>query len=182
MSAGLAYEALNELGDKKYPLIIILNDNEMSISKPIGAISKYLSKLLSKSCYQNFKSKFKPMLKKMPKGLAYFIKKIDDSFKMITPGIIFQELGVEYIGPIDGNDIKEMIEVLEIARNMKKPVLIHAQTIKGKGYKIAEGPLETWHGVGSFDIKTGKTLKKNITQNPTSVFSEYLLKMCKKTS
>jgi len=180
MSAGLVYEALNELGDKKYPLIIILNDNEMSISKPIGAISKYLSKMLSGSCYQNFKGKMKPLLKKMPKGLAYLIRKIDESFKIITPGIIFEELGIEYIGPIDGHNIKEIVEVLQIAKSMKKPVLIHAQTIKGKGYKIAEGPIEAWHGVGSFDIKTGKTFKKNLTKNPTDVFSDYLLTLCKK--
>jgi 1-deoxy-D-xylulose-5-phosphate synthase len=181
MSAGLVYEALNELGERKYPLIIILNDNEMSISKPIGAISKHLSKLLSKSGYQKFKKSLKPIINKLPNSLSYILKKIDKSFKIITPGgIIFEELGIEYIGPVDGNNIKEMIDTLSIAKAMKKPVIIHAQTIKGKGYKIAEGAKENWHGVSSFDITTGKSNNKTIVKNPTTIFSEYLLSLADK--
>ena len=182
MSAGLIYEALNELGERKYPLIIILNDNEMSIAKPIGAISKYLSRMLSGGCYQRFKKSVKTLLDKMPKSVAYVVRKIDDSLKLITPGMLFEELGVEYIGPIDGHNIDEIVSTLQIARNMQKPVIIHAGTIKGKGYKIAEGQLENWHGVGSFDVGTGKSLKKSAPKNATQVFSEHLQKMANEHS
>ena len=128
MSAGLVYEALNELGDLKLPVVIILNDNEMSIAKPIGAISKYLSRLLAGQTYQGFKKKVEKILKKYsPNSGVYIAKRLEESLKLITPGLIFEEMGCDYIGPIDGHNIQEIIETLKIAKAMKKPVIVHAK-------------------------------------------------------
>ena len=175
MSAGMVYEALNELGDRKYPVIIILNDNEMSIAKPIGAISKLLSQTMAGSFYQKFKGKVEKVLDHFPEGASYMAKRFEESFKLITPGILFEEMGIEYIGPVDGHDIESLIETMEVAKSLGKPVIIHAQTTKGKGYEIAEGTKEHWHGVSSFDLKTGKTPKKSGAKAATAIFSETLV-------
>jgi len=181
MSAGMVYEALNELGDLKLPVVIILNDNEMSIAKPIGAISKYLSKLLASKFYQGFKSKINEFIKNnMPEGTSYLAKRVEGSIKLITPGILFEELGIDYIGPIDGHDIEEIIDTLQIAKAMQKPVIVHARTIKGKGYKIAEGFHEHWHGVGPFNISDGEFIQKSSSKSATAVFSDTLLNLAKK--
>jgi len=175
MSAGMVYEALNELGDRKYPVVIILNDNEMSIAKPIGAISKLLSQTMAGSFYQKFKGKVEKVLDHFPEGAAYMAKRFEDSFKLITPGILFEEMGIEYIGPVDGHNIETLIETMEVAKACGKPVIIHAQTTKGKGYEIAEGSKEHWHGVGAFDLKTGESVKKSGPKSATAIFSETLL-------
>jgi len=162
MSAGMVYEAMNELGDRKYPAIIILNDNEMSIASPIGALSRILSQKMASPFYQKFKAKTKEMLESLPEGATYLAKRFEESFHLITPGILFEELGLEYIGPIDGHNIESIIETLKIAKSMERPVIIHLQTTKGKGYEVAEGAgsdKEHWHGVGVFDIETGKSTK-----------------------
>ncbi len=179
MSAGMVYEALNELGDRKYPAVIILNDNEMSIAKPIGAISKYLSQKMAGPFYQNMKKRIEKILDNLPESATYIAKKFEESLRLITPGILFEELGLEYIGPIDGHDLEALIETLRIAKELKKPVIIHAQTLKGKGYKIAEGYYEHWHGVGPFDLETGKPLKKSSKPSATSIFSNKLLQMAR---
>jgi len=177
MSAGMVYEALNELGDRKYPVVIILNDNEMSIAKPIGAISKLLSQTMAGSFYQKFKRKVEKVLEHFPEGATYMAKRFEESFKLITPGILFEEMGIEYIGPVDGHDISSLIETMEIAKQFGKPVIIHAQTTKGKGYEIAEGTKEHWHGVGAFDLETGKAYKKSSVKSATQIFSETLVSM-----
>lgn len=180
MSAGMVYEALNELGDRKYPIVIILNDNEMSIARPIGAISKHLSKLLAGKFYQGFKERVDKILRNhFPEGATYIAKKIEESMKLITPGIIFEEMGVDYIGPIDGHDIEEVIHTLELAKNMGKPVIVHARTVKGKGYEIAEGHHEHWHGVGPFDKESGEFFKKTCQKSATEVFAQCLLNLAK---
>ncbi|MBD3807143.1 MAG: 1-deoxy-D-xylulose-5-phosphate synthase [Epsilonproteobacteria bacterium] len=182
MSAGMVYEALNELGDRKYPVVIILNDNEMSISKPIGSISKILSQSMASPFYQ----KFKKFIDKSLNGLEsakYLAKRFEESFKLITPGVVFEEMGVEYIGPINGHNIAEIVETLKIAKGLKKPVIIHAQTIKGKGYGIAEGAgagKEHWHGVGAFDLESGEIFKKSSSKSATSIFGETLLEFARK--
>lgn len=175
MSAGLVYEALNELGDKKYPMVVILNDNEMSIAKPIGAISNYLSQALSTPMYQKTRDKIKKILQKMPDSATYLARRVEESFKLITPGILFEELGLDYIGPIDGHNLELIMSTLQKAKEMNKPVIVHAQTTKGKGYEIAEGHFERWHGVGPFDLSTGTSLKKSVQVSPTEVFSQTLL-------
>jgi 1-deoxy-D-xylulose-5-phosphate synthase len=177
MSAGMVYEALNELGDRKYPVVIILNDNEMSIAKPIGAISKLLSQTMASPFYQKFKSKVEKIVDMMPEGTGYMAKRVEESFKLITPGILFEEMGIEYIGPVNGHDITALIETMEVAKSLGKPVIIHAQTTKGKGYEIAEGTKEHWHGVGAFDPKTGKSCKNSTARSATQIFSETLVAM-----
>lgn len=181
MSAGMVYEALNELGDLKLPVVIILNDNEMSIAKPIGAISKYLSKILAGKFYQSFKARVDKFIRNnMPEGTTYLAKRLESSIKLITPGILFEEMGIDYIGPIDGHDIEEIIETLEIAKSMNKPVIVHARTVKGKGYKIAEGQHEHWHGVGPFNVQDGEFIKKVAQKSATAIYSETLLNLARK--
>jgi len=180
MTAGMIYEALNELGDLKLPVVIILNDNEMSIAKPIGAMSKHLSRLLAGKFYQGFKEKVDHIVKNyMPKGTEYIAKKIEESMKLITPGIIFEEMGCDYIGPIDGHNLEEIIDTLQLAKNLQKPVIVHAKTIKGKGYPLAEGHHEKWHGVSPFDIATGESLKKSTSKSATQIFSDKLYELAK---
>ncbi|MEA3354840.1 MAG: 1-deoxy-D-xylulose-5-phosphate synthase [Campylobacterota bacterium] len=180
MTAGMVYEALNELGDLKLPVVIILNDNEMSIAKPIGAISKHLSRALAGKGYQKFKDKVDKFIKNnMPEGTTYIAKRVEESLKLITPGIIFEEMGIDYIGPIDGHNIEEIIDTLQIAKDMGKPVIVHAKTVKGKGYQIAEGHHEHWHGVGPFDVKTGEFVKKEGDKSATAVFSDALYELAK---
>lgn len=180
MSAGMVYEALNELGDLKLPVVIILNDNEMSIAKPIGAISKHLSKILAGKSYQGFKEKVDRFIKNnLPEGATYLAKRMEESLKLITPGILFEEMGVDYIGPIDGHNLEEVIDTLEIAKDMGKPVIVHARTIKGKGYSIAEGQHEHWHGVGPFNINTGEFDKKTGAKSATAIFSDKLYELAK---
>lgn len=180
MSAGLVYEAINELGELKLPVVIILNDNEMSIAKPIGAISRVLSTTIASPFYQKIKKKTKRVLDLFPDSALYIAKRFEESLKLITPGILFEELGIDYIGPIDGNDIEGILHTLKIAKNMDTPVVVHAQTIKGKGYQVAEGKYEKWHSVGPFDLKTGKSsTKASINKSPTQTFSDKLLQLAK---
>nr|MBL0721220.1 1-deoxy-D-xylulose-5-phosphate synthase [Sulfurovaceae bacterium] len=179
MSAGMVYEALNELGDKKYPVIIILNDNEMSISKPIGAVSKYLSQGMAGPFFQKIKCGTEHLLDHLPDSATYLAKRFEESLRLITPGLLFEELGIEYIGPVNGHNIKELIETLNIAKNMGKPIIIHTQTTKGKGYEIAEGTKEHWHGVGSFNLRNGKSNNSSSStkKNATTIFSETLISL-----
>ncbi|MCH5336297.1 MAG: 1-deoxy-D-xylulose-5-phosphate synthase [Campylobacter sp.] len=181
LSAGMAYEALNELGDRKYPCVIILNDNEMSISKPIGAISKHLSSVMATQTYQKFKKRIEKVLEFLPDSATYMAKRFEESFKLIAPGFLFEELGLEYIGPIDGHNLKELINALKQAKAMQKPCVIHTQTTKGKGYAPAEGKHAKWHGVGAFDIHSGKSIKKaNTKKSATELFTQNLLSLAQK--
>lgn len=180
MSAGMAYEALNELGDHKYPCVIVLNDNEMSISEPIGALSNIISQKMATQAYSRFRNMLKEFLKNnMPKAATYMAKRFEESFKLIIPSLFFEELGLRYIGPIDGHNIAEIIKTFRLAKNLKCPVVVHAQTTKGKGYEIAEGCQEKWHGVGPFDVESGKILKKSTAKSATQIFSENLLRLAK---
>jgi 1-deoxy-D-xylulose-5-phosphate synthase len=149
MSAGMVYEAMNELGDRKYPVIII----------------------------QKFKGRVEKVLEHLPESASYMAKRFEESFKLITPGILFEEMGIEYIGPVDGHDIESLIETMEVAKELGKPVIIHAQTTKGKGYEIAEGTKEHWHGVSAFDLKTGEVPKKNGAKAATAIFSDTLVEL-----
>lgn len=174
MSAGMVYEAMNELGERKYPVVIILNDNEMSISRPIGAISKYLTRLKAGRFYQGFKERVKRALRALPGEFHYIARKLEEF--LAVNGILFEELGLEYIGPIDGHNLEEIISTLQQAKEMGKPVVVHAKTIKGKGYRQAEGYYEHWHGVSPFDLTTGKPLKRP-KLSATKVFSKELARL-----
>jgi len=155
----------------------------MSIASPIGALSRILSQKMASPFYQKFKAKTKEMLESLPEGATYLAKRFEESFHLITPGILFEELGLEYIGPIDGHNIESIIETLKIARSMERPVIIHLQTTKGKGYEVAEGAgsdKEHWHGVGVFDIETGKSTKKSVPKASTAIFAETLVELADK--
>ncbi|MDD5157466.1 1-deoxy-D-xylulose-5-phosphate synthase [Sulfurimonas sp.] len=179
MTAGMVYEALNELGDRKYPMVIILNDNEMSISKPIGAISRMLSSAMASPFYQSFKRHTENFVDNFGEGAHYIAKRMEESLKMITPGIMFEEMGINYIGPIDGHNLTYLVEILEKAKALKKPVLVHVQTLKGKGYEIAEGKDEKWHGVGPFDLDSGNSSKKSSGKSATQIYTEALMELVK---
>lgn len=180
MTAGMVYEALNELGDRKYPMVIILNDNEMSIAKPIGAISRMLSSAMASPFYQTFKKHTENFVDNFGGGAHYIAKRMEESLKLITPGIMFEEMGINYIGPVDGHNLAQLIEIFERAKNFGRPVIIHAQTLKGKGYEIAEGKEEKWHGVGPFDLGSGDSPKKIGAKSATQIYSEALLHLAKK--
>ena len=180
MSGGMTYEAMNELGDLRLPCIIILNDNKMSISKPIGAFSKYLSQAMAGETYQKFKSHVRELLSHAPQSATYMAKRFENSLKLIIPGMYFEELGLEYIGPVDGHNLADLISALKTAKSARKPVVVHAQTIKGKGYDKAEGYLESWHGVGPFDIQSGEFKKKSATKSATQIYAEALLNLAAK--
>ena len=164
---GLAYEALNHIGDTKTKLIIILNDNEMSISKNVGGVHNSLDKIRSAWNYNNAKNKTKGLLNRIPligSNISAGITNVKASIKKLylKEGFIFEELGIRYYGPINGHDYKEMITYLNIAKKMNEPVIIHVITEKGKGYKYAEeDKIGTWHGIGPFDIETGKLKAKS---------------------
>ncbi len=104
---------------------------------------------------------------------------MEESFKLVTPGILFEEMGIDYIGPVDGHDLKKLIDILQLAKDLKKPVIVHAQTTKGKGYEIAEGKEEKWHGVGPFDLSSGSSLKKTNAKSATQIFAEALYQIAK---
>jgi 1-deoxy-D-xylulose-5-phosphate synthase len=179
MTAGMVYEALNELGDRKYPMVIILNDNEMSIAKPIGALSRILSSAMAGPFYQKFKKHTENFVDNFGEGAHYIAKKMEESLKLITPGIMFEEMGISYIGPVDGHDLKSLIEIFQKAKNLNKPVIVHTQTLKGKGYNMAEGHEEKWHGVGPFDLDSGTSSKKSSSKSATQIYTEALLHLAK---
>ena len=180
MSAGMAYEAMNNAGALKSKLIVILNDNEMSIAKPVGAMSKYLATLLSGKMYFSFRETVKMVISAFSKRFAEKTAKAEDLLKgLVTGGTLFSELGFYYIGPIDGHDIDNLVQVLENVKNSKHkgPVLIHAITQKGKGYKHAEESGDKYHGVSKFNVKTGEQVKsKSNTPSYTKIFAETLVK------
>ncbi|MDA9092158.1 1-deoxy-D-xylulose-5-phosphate synthase [Pelagibacteraceae bacterium] len=180
MSAGMAYEAMNNAGALKSKLIVILNDNEMSIAKPVGAMSKYLATLLSGKMYFSLRETIKMVISAFSKRFAEKTAKAEDLLKgLVTGGTLFSELGFYYIGPIDGHDINNLVQVLENVKNSNHegPVLIHAITQKGKGYKHAEESGDKYHGVSKFNVITGEQ-KKNKSNTPsyTKIFAETLIK------
>ena len=159
LTGGMAYEALDDIGQNKLPLIVVLNDNEMSISGNVGGLSRHLAKLRSARGYRSFKSGFASALKKIPlvgKWTSDRLERLKNRIKyFILPNVLFEELGFTYLGPINGHDIKSLTMVFEHAKKMDRPVVIHAITRKGKGYEPAEKDPEKFHGIGKFDVETG---------------------------
>ena len=180
MTAGMVYEALNELGDRKYPMVIILNDNEMSIAKPIGAISRILSSAMASPFYQRFKKTTESFVDNFGEGAHYIAKRMEEGLKLITPGILFEEMGINYIGPVDGHNLTQLIDIFQKAKDLGQPVIVHCQTIKGKGYDIAEGKEEKWHGVGPFDLSNGASSKKSTAKSATQIYTEALIHLAQK--
>jgi len=162
ISSGLAFEGLNNLGNMDKNLIVILNDNEMCIHSSVGGMSSYLCRVMSGELYTKFRRDLKHFLQHAPMGSSFlhFAKKMEEGFKaFFTPGVLFEELGFKYFGPIDGHDIKILEKTLHNACLQDGPVLIHIGTKKGKGYKYAEENPSKYHSISSFNVETGKTLK-----------------------
>ena len=194
MSAGMAYEAMNNMAakalseiesrdsDAKPPkMIVILNDNEMSIAPPVGAMSRYLSKLISSKRFRHLRELAKKALKPLPKKMRHAVGKWEEYARnsMREGSTLFEELGFYYIGPIDGHNMDDLVAILENVRDcdIDKPVLIHAVTEKGKGYKPAEGAADKMHGVSKFCVVSGEQEKKSSdTPSYTSVFADNLIK------
>jgi 1-deoxy-D-xylulose-5-phosphate synthase len=184
MSAGMAYEAMNNAGAMKSRLIVILNDNDMSIARPVGAMSKYLARLLSGKIYFSFRETIKLILSAFSKRFSKRAGKAEDMLRsMFTGGTLFNELGFYYIGPIDGHDVDNMVTILENIKNTKYdgPILIHAITKKGKGYEPAEQSGDKYHGVSKFNVVTGEqSKKKSNAPSFTKVFANTLIKHAEK--
>ena len=175
---GMAFEALNYLGHIQKDLLIILNDNEWAISKTVGAISKYLNRIITDPLYNKVGNEVEKMLLKLPKGdfALRAVKKLEESLKsLLVPGIIFEEMGIKYIGPIDGHDFNELITTFKNIKSFKKPVLIHVLTKKGRGYKYSEIEPELFHSASRFDLESGDFSKKD--RSYTEIFSKVLIDM-----
>jgi 1-deoxy-D-xylulose-5-phosphate synthase len=174
LSAGMAFEALNHAGPLDPDLMVVLNDNDMSISPPVGAISSHLARLLSGKLYTRVREGSKSALRRMPQ-LKELVGRWEEHMKgMVMPGTLFEELGFNYIGPIDGHDIEALVTTLRNMKTMPGPRLLHVVTQKGKGYEPAEGQPITYHGVTPFDRKTGAMHKKPSTISYTKVFGDWL--------
>ena len=180
MSAGMAYEAMNNAGALKSNLIVVLNDNDMSIARPVGAMSKYLAKLLSGKLYFSLRETIKMVISAFSKRFSQKAGKAEDLLRgIVTGGTLFSELGFYYIGPVDGHDVDGLVQIFENVKNSKHqgPVLIHTRTQKGKGYKPAEESGDKYHGVSKFNIATGEQTKSNSNvPSYTKVFAETLIK------
>ncbi len=179
MSAGMAYEAMNNAGHLNRRLIVILNDNEMSIAPPVGAMSAYLAKLWSGGVYTSFREVMKQIAKVLPEAIELRAKRVEEYTKgMAVGGTLFEELGFYYLGPIDGHNLDHLLPVLRNVRDRADgPVLIHCVTQKGKGYAPAENSADKYHGVSKFDVVTGE-MKKAASNAPsyTKVFAQSLVK------
>ncbi len=180
MTGGMAFEGLNNAGDLARNLIVVLNDNEMSISPNVGALSSYLSRKLSGKTLMYLKREMEVLLKSVP-GIGANIlqvlrRSVDSLISFFTPGMLFQALEFQYIGPINGHRLDRLIETFEIARNVDGPVLIHVLTKKGKGYEPAEKDPTSFHGLGAFDIATGKSLNSG-GLSYTKVFGKAMKKL-----
>jgi 1-deoxy-D-xylulose-5-phosphate synthase len=180
LSAGMAYEAMNNVGALRQRLIIILNDNDMSIAPPVGAMSAYLSRVVSSHTYRSFRHVAKQLTRHFPRPLQRAAQRAEEYARgMATGGTLFEELGIFYIGPLDGHNLDHLIPVLENARDDpdRGPVLIHVVTQKGKGYAPAEAAADKYHGVSKFDVVTGAQVKSNSNApSYTGVFAKALIK------
>ena len=182
----MSYEAMNNAGASKTKMIVILNDNDMSIAKPVGAMRTYLAKILSGNIYFSFRETVKLIISAFSKRFSKKAGKAEEFLRSaVTGGTLFNAMGFYYIGPIDGNDIDALISVLNTAKeiNIKGPIMIHIRTKKGKGYEFAEKSDDKYHGVSKFNISTGvqEKTKSNIPAY-TKVFANTLIKHAEKDS
>ena len=183
LTAGMAFEGLNHTGHLKSDMIVILNDNEMAISENVGGMSAYLSQILTGQVMTKFKSEIDQLLLAIPgigKDISRYAHKLNEAIKGIfIPGRLFEDLGFRYIGPVDGHDVDVLIDTLDTTKELKGPTLIHVMTRKGKGYEVAEGKADIWHGAKPFDIATGEFHKKKANPAYTSIFAEALIELAK---
>lgn len=183
LTGGMALEALNDIGYRKTKMIIILNDNQMSISQNVGGLSTYLSDLRMGDTYNKVKSDINSTLEKIPKvgkGMINSINKVKSSVKqLMVPGMLFEDMGIKYYGPIDGHNIKEMSKILKKAQQVNGPVLIHVVTKKGKGYEYAEQFPNKFHALGPFNSESGKSSSTS-SKSYSKVFGETMVKLAEK--
>lgn len=181
LTGGMAFEALNNAGRSNTNLIVILNDNHMSISPNVGGISKYLNDIRTEPVYLEVKEDIDQILKRIPgigKSIAKTVRKTKESIRyLLVPGTLFEELGFTYVGPINGHDIKALVSVLKKVRRMKGPILLHVKTIKGKGYPYSEKLPSKYHGIGPFDIKSGKSINEKVEESYSEVFGKALVNL-----
>lgn len=183
MTAGMAFEALNQTGDTERDLIVVLNDNEMSIAKNVGALSSYISRKIAEPRFVNLKRSLENFFRSIPgvgENIFAVLKKSEDSLiGLLTPGMLFEALKFRYIGPIKGHDLNLLIKTFKDVAQLKGPVLVHVLTTKGKGYAPAEKNPTYFHGIGSFDINTGAIKKKSANEPPsyTEVFGRTMVEL-----
>ena len=187
MTAGLAFEGLNQAGHLGKDLIVVLNDNEMSISPNVGALSAYLNRIMTGQLVNRFRQQLKSLLQTIPgigNSMVRIIKQAEESFKgFLTPGILFEELGFKYVGPIDGHHIDYLIETFRNVKEWHRPILIHVITKKGKGYGPAELDPPSFHGVSPFKIETGRLKSEGTTSTSySSVFGKTMVNLARSDS
>ncbi len=186
LTGGMAFEALNHLGHLQTDLIIVLNDNEMSISKNVGALSRYLTRLRLNPRLRRLKTDVQDLLNKIPRlgpVTVRTLEKLEDSISyLVIPGMFFEELGINYLGPIDGHNINDLKLHLKQAAIHKGPVLVHVLTTKGKGYELAEKNPQRFHGTGPFELGNGQKIGGSMSMSFTEVFSKSLMEMARKDS
>jgi 1-deoxy-D-xylulose-5-phosphate synthase len=184
MTCGMAYEAMNHAGDLKSDLIVVLNDNGMSIAPNRGAIASYFSKIMAEPIFYRAREITKKLINETisekSQDIIRIIRRIEESIiSFFTPGILFEGLGFYYFGPVDGHNLKELTQIFQKVKSWKGPVLVHVKTKKGKGYKPAEDNPEFFHRVAPFDIETGKLKSKSKTPNFSSIFGDFLVELAK---
>ena len=182
LTGGLAYEGLNQAGDLDEDLIVILNDNEMSISKNVGALSAFMSRQMSGRFYQRLRKDVERLLRSVGsigESMLNLAKKSEESWKsFITPGMLFEAFKFNYLGPVDGHRLGRLISTLEMVRDLSGPVLVHVMTIKGKGFEPAEKNPAHYHGVGKFDVNSGEKAKsRDAPESYTSVFGRTMIEL-----
>lgn len=183
LSGGMAYEALNNAAQLKSNIIIVLNDNKMSISENVGGMASYLGKIRTNKKYVGLKTDIEEALKRLPglgETLVDKIKRSKDSIKrLVIPGMLFEDMGITYIGPIDGHNIAQMITAFHSAKQMSKAVIVHVITKKGKGYSLAEKEPSKFHGIEPFYLKSGRLKTENKEETYTNVFSSSIVELAK---
>lgn len=184
MTAGMAFEALNHAGDIGTDITVVLNDNEMSISENVGGLAKHLYRLRIEAGYNKVKNDIEELVEKIP-GIGDMMIKTTEKMKssmryFLLGGAFFEELGFKYIGPVDGHDLNELINVFEATKNIKEPKIIHVITKKGKGYKFAEENPEKFHGISKFNIETGETVNSSDEKTYSDVLGETLVELAEK--
>lgn len=183
LTGGLAYEGLNQAGEQGRDLLVVLNDNSMSISPNVGAISRYLTRLSSSPTYRRLESDIWELLGKVPAGgkARRLVSRMKEGMKnLMVPNILFEELGFKYYGPIDGHDLPTLLEILGQLKDVRGPILLHTLTRKGKGYKFSEDDARRYHGVASFDKLTGASSKKPAAPTYTEVYGETIVELASK--
>ena len=183
LSCGIAYEGLDNAGYLDTNLIVVVNDNSMSISPSLGSISAYLSKKMSGPIYNKLRDEIERLIHSLPlpeQPTLKLARKIEESLKFFSPGLLFEELGFKYFGPLNGHKIPDLVKVFENVKKLKGPIVVHVVTNKGKGYKPAEDNPSLFHGIGKFDIETGEPIKSQSKPSCSSAFGNKVLDIMKK--